>query len=208
MIIAVAMDSEVEAARPWIEAAQPTYLTLIDQNHVLSSLYNMVNVPQAVWIDENGRIVRPTETAGSLDILREFDPQQGQFPPEAIERSQAAKATYVEAVKDWAINGGSSRFVFDAKSAVGHVPTMSDDAARAHAAFQLGQYLHRMGKADEADALFAECRRLHPASWNIFRQTTEKTDTGIAAGEAFWAKVMALGDEPYYASIDMEGMSD
>ena len=51
------MDSDIEAARPWVEAANPTYVTLIDQSHRLSSLYNMVNVPQAVWIDEQGRVV-------------------------------------------------------------------------------------------------------------------------------------------------------
>ena len=58
IIVSVAMDANVEAARPWVEEAAPTYVTLIDQNHLLSSLYNMVNVPQAVWIDEHGRVVR------------------------------------------------------------------------------------------------------------------------------------------------------
>ena len=37
MILSVAMDADVEAARPWIEAAAPGYITLIDQNHLLSS---------------------------------------------------------------------------------------------------------------------------------------------------------------------------
>ena len=59
-----------------------------------------------------------------------------------------------------------------------------------------------------ADTLFAECRDLHPDSWNIFRETSEKMDTGIAAGEAFWGKVMSLGDKQYYASIGMEGMPE
>ena len=46
------MDSDIEAARIWVDEAKPTYPVLIDQQHVLSDLYNMVNVPQAVWIDE------------------------------------------------------------------------------------------------------------------------------------------------------------
>ena len=202
------MDADVEAARPWIDEAAPTYLTLIDQNHQLSSLFNMVNVPQAVWIDENGRIVRPTETAGSIDILREFDPEAGQFTADAMARAQAAKTTYVDAVRDWAINGSESRFVFDPEAAAANVQTMSDDAALAHVTFQLGQYLQRNARQDEAQAMFAECRRLHPTSWNIFRETTEKAENGIAASEAFWAKVMALGDEQYYASVNMEGMPE
>jgi hypothetical protein len=208
MIVSVAMDADVEAARPWIEEASPDYVTLIDQNHLLSSLYNMVNVPQAVWIDEAGKIVRPVETGGSLDILREFDPEAGAFKPEAVVRASQAKTTYTEAVKDWAIKGSASSFVFDADEAKAHTPAMDDDMALAHAKFQLGQYLKRNGKAEEADALFAECRQLHPDSWNIFRETTERMDTGIAAGEEFWGKVMSLGEKQYYGSIDMQGMPD
>ena len=64
IIIAVAMDSRADAARPWIEAAAPTYPALIDRDHRVAELYNMVNVPQAVWINEAGRIVRPAENAG------------------------------------------------------------------------------------------------------------------------------------------------
>ena len=51
MILSVAMDADIEAARPWIEAVSHDFITLIDQNHLLSSLNNMFNVPQAVWID-------------------------------------------------------------------------------------------------------------------------------------------------------------
>ena len=76
----------------------------------------------------------------------------------------------------------------------------------AHAKFQLGRHLARSGRGEEAEALFAECRQLHPDSWNIFRETTEKMDTGIAAGEAVWSKVMSLGEKQYYASVDMDGM--
>ena len=207
-IVSVAMDADIEAARPWIEAASPDYITLIDQNHLLSSLYNMVNVPQAVWIDETGRIVRPVETGGSLDILREFDLTTGAFKPEAVERSKRAKRTYIEAVKDWAVNGSASSYLFDPDEARARVPAMSGDTALAHAKFQLGQYLKRNGRTDEADAIFAECRQLHPESWNIFRETTGRTNTGLAAGQEFWEKVRSLGAKQYYATIEMDGMAD
>lgn len=49
MIIAVAEESRgADTAREWIEAAQPGYVTLIDREHHVADLYNMVNVPQAV----------------------------------------------------------------------------------------------------------------------------------------------------------------
>ncbi len=206
MIVSVAMDANIEAARPWVNEASPSYVTLIDQNHLLSSLYNMVNVPQAVWIDEQGKIVRPTESGGSIDILREFDPELGGFPQEAQERAGAAKGVYTEAVKDWAINGSSSKYLFNESDAKNHLEEMTDDMALAHAKFLLGCYLQREGRQDEADTLFAECRELHPDSWNIFRETTERMDIGIAAGEEFWGKVMSLGDKQYYKSVDMDGM--
>ena len=50
VVIAVALD-QPEAARAWIEAASPTYPCLIDRDHHVADLFNLVNVPQAVWID-------------------------------------------------------------------------------------------------------------------------------------------------------------
>ena len=64
-----------DAARPWIEAAKPDYPCLIDRDHHVADLYNMVNVPQAVWIDEEGRIVRPPENAGSSDCVPPHGPR-------------------------------------------------------------------------------------------------------------------------------------
>ena len=70
IVIAVATDSDVDAARPWIEAAAPDYPALIDRDHRVAELYNMVNVPEAVWIDETGTIVRPAENAGAYACFR------------------------------------------------------------------------------------------------------------------------------------------
>ena len=50
VVVAVALDSEPGAAEPWIEKASPTYPALIDREHLLAELYDMVNVPSAVWI--------------------------------------------------------------------------------------------------------------------------------------------------------------
>jgi hypothetical protein len=200
------MDSDTDAARIWVEEASPDYLVLVDNRHLLSSLYNMVNVPQAVWINEDGRIVRPTESGGSIDILREFDMETMSFKPESMERAGAAKSTYEDAVRDWAINGSDSQYVFDTAAARDHVEEMTSDIAEAHTLFVLGEFLGRNGGESEAAELFARCRELHPDSWNIFRQTTEKMDSGIAAGEEFWGKVMSLGDKEYYRSVDMPGM--
>jgi hypothetical protein len=40
----------------------------------------MTNVPQAVWIDEGGQIVRPPETAGSHDGWRSMNREDMSMP--------------------------------------------------------------------------------------------------------------------------------
>jgi len=163
---------------------------------LLSSLYNMFNVPQAVWIDETGKIVRPVETGGSLDIARDFDQET---------RAQA-KLTYYNAVGDWAVKGNASKFVLDLDETKKRIPAMTNDMALAHAKFQLGQYLRRNGRTSEAEAIFAESCELHPDSWNIYRETAERNERGLAAGDEFWEKVRSLGEKQYYITVDMEGM--
>ena len=62
-VITIAMDKSPEDARHWIEAAKPTHPSLIDSRHLVADLYNMVNVPTVVWIDEDGSIARPNDVA-------------------------------------------------------------------------------------------------------------------------------------------------
>src|SRR6185436_4649107 len=96
-VVAVAMDAISAAARPWIEAAKPSYPCLIDVDHRVADLYHMVNVPQAVWIDETGHIVRPTESAGAYEGFRAMDRATGKVPDDIAAISSGAKRTYVEA---------------------------------------------------------------------------------------------------------------
>ena len=198
VVIAVAMD-QPDAARPWIEAAKPSYPCLIDPDHHVADLYGMVNVPQAVWIDEAGRIVRPTETAGATDGFRAMDREKFTMPAEVAEERVRVKARYVEAVKDWVERDTESVAVRPRGSESSTPGAAAEDVARAHAAFRLGMHLHRSGRTEEAFTWFEEARRLHPDSWNIWRQTAWKDERGLASGPEFWARVDALGDRPYYA---------
>ena len=50
-----------EACRSYIEAAQPEHPSLVDQTHQMAALFGVVNIPNVVWIDEDGMIVRPPE---------------------------------------------------------------------------------------------------------------------------------------------------
>ena len=202
MVLAIALD-QPEAARQWIEAASPGYPCLIDRDHITAELYNLVNVPQAVWIDEDGRMVRPPETAGSTDGLKSMDRKTFAMPQAVVDERQRVKTAYYDAVRDWAAHGASSVYVMDAKSVLAHLSVPDTAIAEAHAHFRLGQALLRDGKSEEATIEFAEATRLHPDSWAMWRQTAEKNAIGLAVSDAFWERVDALGDRPYYPPADL-----
>jgi hypothetical protein len=199
-VLAIALD-QPEAARPWIEVASPGYPCLIDRDHLTAELYNLVNVPQAVWIDEAGRMVRPPETAGSTDGFRAMDRKNFTMPQAALEERQRVKTAYLDAVRDWAVHGASSPYALEAEAVMARLIVPDAAIAEAHAHFRLGQALLRDGQTAEAAAEFAEATRLHPDSWAMWRQTADKDARGLAVGEAFWWRVDALGDRPYYAPV-------
>ena len=204
-VLAVAMDGK-EAARPWIEAAKPAYPCLIDSDHHLADLYNVTNVPQAAWIDEDGRIVRSPENAGSSDAFRQMDRVTKQMPPAQLAERERTKSVYVGAVRDWVLKGSASEFAYDQAAARARMHLPDAAVAFGHVHFRLAQYLLGKGLSEEAAVHFAEASRLHPESWSIWRQAAKKDATGLAAGPDFWARVDALGDRPYHRPIDMRGI--
>jgi hypothetical protein len=202
IVVAIALD-QPEAARPWIEAAAPTYPCLIDRDHRVAELYHLVNVPQAVWIDESGRMVRPPETAGSTDGFRRMDRKTFAMPAEAVTERQRVKEVYVAAVKDWAGRGAASPHALDAARVAQRLRLPDAKVAEAHVRFRLAQVLQREGRDDEARVQFDEATRLHPESWAMWRQGAGKDARGLASGPEFWARVDALGDRPYYPPVDI-----
>ena len=206
VVLSVAMDSRPGDAQPWIDAAKPTYPVLIDREHRLADLYQSVNVPQAVWIDEAGRIVRPAEPAGAYEGFRQMNRTTRELPEEAARRTAAARTTYLDAIRDWVRRGAASPHALAAAAARAHMGAPSEDVARAHASFRLGQLLIRRGNPEEGQRWLAEASRLHPESWCIWRQQAGVNETGLASLPEFWARVDALGDRRYYARVDMAGM--
>jgi hypothetical protein len=201
-VLAVAMDRP-ESARPWIEAAAATFPCLIDRDHHLADLYNLVNVPQAVWIDEQGGVVRPAGTAGSTDGFRAMDRKTFALPDAVIAERARIKTLYFDAVRDWARHGSASVHALEPGRAAARLALPDATIAEAHARFRLGQHLLHQGQIDEAQLHLAEAIRLHPDSWAMWRQTAAKNERGLAAGPEFWARVDALGDRPYYAPVDI-----
>jgi hypothetical protein len=203
MIVAVAEESRgAEHARPWIEAATPEYWCLIDTEHRVADLYGMVNVPQAVWIDEAGRIVRPAENAGSTDHWRRRDPATGTMSAADQSARLAARQRYLDAVRDWVLTG---KYALDDAAVRRTQPRITPQIAEAAAHFRLGVWLRRHGRDAEGDAHLAEASRLHPESWTIWRQAADLVEVGKASGPEFRARVDALGERPYYVPPDLPG---
>ncbi len=209
MVIAVAQESRgLETAQEFIDEANPSYVVLIDQEHVVSDLYNLTNVPQAIWIDEGGQIVRPPETAGSHDGWRAMNREDMSMPDNSAATIAKAQETYMNALRDWAKNGADSKFAFDEVAARAHLRMPTDNTALAFANFYLGQYLYQNGNQAEGIAFLEAAVDLKPESWTMYRQIMnlkEVGQMGFAADEAFFARVDALGAERYYEPPDLEG---
>jgi len=98
--VAVALDAAgEEAAGKWIRRVSPTYPCLIDRLHRVAELYGMVNVPTAVWIDEDGLVVRVPETAGAGEAWRtHLDRESGKLDEEGRAELRAERARYLTVI--------------------------------------------------------------------------------------------------------------
>ncbi len=204
VVIAVALESRgADAARPSIENANPSYPCLIDVDHEVARLYNMINVPQAVWIDEHGQIVRPTETAGVTDGFRKMDRTTYAIPKPELDEMATTRSRYLDAIRDWVTHGADSKYVLGADDARRRTPKFTPEVVRAHAAFRLGRHLVETGRRDEGLRVLATAAQLNPDAWTMWRQMSDLDTVGKAGGPGFWARVEALGEKHYYPPADV-----
>ena len=215
------MDSKgAEAARPFIKPdpsqypwfvfelmgwdpdtsslAAPAYPCLIDENHRIADLYGMINVPAAVWINEDGKIVRPPDNAGACDAFRTMDRTTFKMEKEAAAEARDNRRAYIAALRDWIENDAGSKYVIADDELLMRLSGPDPASQLAAAGFRLGLVLNRLGRNREAQSQFAEAQRLSPENWSYKRQVWELEQPGKAAGPEFWSAVDALGDKHYY----------
>jgi tetratricopeptide (TPR) repeat protein len=190
-IVSVAQDTNgVKDAGPWITAAHATYTVLIDEKHLVSKLYDMVNVPTGVWIDEHGKIVRPNEVAFVDDRFKNF--------------TGLDSAPYLNALKDWIEKGDKSVYVMNEERLRKKLTGSNPDIALAAAEFGLGEFLCKSGRLAEAIPHFKEAQHLNPKSWNYKRQAYALSDAKRDYGTTFADEVeKAGGSKVYYAPPDL-----
>jgi hypothetical protein len=224
-VVSIALDlGGPDAARPWIEAAQPTHPSLIDQAHVTDELLGFVNVPMAVWIDEDGLLVQPAHVAQvTLGAGADRDkPLPDGLPDdlrqllETVRRIPRTAEQYVPALKDWAANGKDSRYARTPGEVVARSQPRPPEHAEAAAAFELAQHLHRTVSPDAAVPWFRRAHELDPDNWTYKRQawTLATTAEGQPSDlrqlpteqyEGSWfADVSASGPESYYPPLHLE----
>ncbi len=179
-------------AGPWITKANPEFTVLIDQDHLVTKLYGLVNVPTGIWINEQGKIVRPGEVAFIDDRYKSF--------------SHLESATYVNAIRDWIENGARSQFVMTDTELKSRLTPESPDRLLADAEFSLAEFIYRAGNPDAAVPHFKEAQRLAPDNWNYKRQAyLVSSNPERDYGTTFAKEVQKLGDKPYYPTPQIPG---
>jgi hypothetical protein len=188
VIISASQDTGGETAAGKIfDDANVTYTAIIDEDHTISTLFNLVNVPSGVWIDEEGQIVRINEgTYAAQHKLGTFE---------------FGSDVYVPALRDWIEKGPDSRYVWDAKQVKKQIIQRSPKAEQAEPAFKLAVYFHREGNEAKARQWWEESQNLNPDSWNFHRQ--DWSFTPAEATGNWFRKLQSRGKTPYYRSLEL-----
>ena len=213
-MVTVALDTGgVAAAGPWIERAVAHHPSLIDAAHVVDELFGIVNVPSGVWIDEDGMIVRPPETAyprrpAFLDrAVKEDDPAHVRERVLAIKKLRIDADTYMRALRDWVARGSQSSYALAPQEVVRRARPRSLEEATAAAHFEIGQHLYREGQPDAAIPHFRAAHQLHPDNWTYKRQAWTFVDPLQGPNDVYdgdWlSDVGRIGAENYYPALEM-----
>jgi hypothetical protein len=197
VLVCVAEDTGGEAvAGPIFDAAKPTYIQIVDQNHIISSAFNFVNVPSAAWVDEEGKIVRIDE--GTYAKIHEFG--------EGEQTITFGNDVYAPALKDWVAKGENSEYVQSVATVTGNIRTHSFDQLKADAAFRLANLFRVHGQKEKSEQYWDIAQELNPDSINFIRQNLTLTEEG-SAGETFMTlmgEYVSTGKD-FYRPLDLQG---
>lgn len=214
-IVTVALDVDADAARPFIEQASPEHPSLVDQAHVVDELFGIVNVPNGVWIDEQGTIVRPAEPAhpGRSPVNESFRKiDLDTVPPDIRDvlvearKIRTEPELYLEMLLDWVERGAQSPYALAPDEVMRRAQPRSIAEATAAAEFELGQHLHRAGDHAAAIPHWREAHRLQPDNWTYKRQAWNFEDP-MRQGRTdvydscWFDDIKRIGAENYYPRI-------
>jgi hypothetical protein len=151
VVLTVALD-RAEDARPLIEEAGATHPAWIDEDHVLAEALHITNVPTLIWIDEQGRIVRPHDSQFGTDTFT------------AIHHKRSGP--YLDMIRAWVREGEG---VLPPDQVRANQPAPSADHQLARAERTLAAHLAARGESEAAERHFERAGELAPLDWTIRR---------------------------------------
>jgi hypothetical protein len=230
-IVTVSLElSGPDASRPFIEAAKPDHPSLLDPTHQLCTLFGVVNIPNVIWIDEQGMIVRPAEPgwAGVSEYPESLQKMMAERAKQAAEAAKAAakdgsapkgnimsaiaggqdREAYPDAVRDWARNGAQSTYAMTPEQVVAASLPRPSEVSRAAAHFELANHLWRAERRSSAVWHFDQAHRLQPGNWTYKRQAWSLVGQERVGGElGRFSQNPLPGEEadwPFATSFDSE----
>ena len=220
-----------DGCRSFIEAAAPEHPSLIDANHRMAELFGVINIPNGVWIDEGGMIVRPAELAPAPPSLKTpgGNPFAGvdEIPQRMIDifteamQFEADVAGYETALRDWVAKGVDSRFALSPDQVIARSQPRNAETSRGQAHFELATHLEQAGEHEAAIGHFREAHRLVPDNFAYRRQAWSLEPGAEGALSRFWqgpeagnedawpyegewlTDVRAMGPKNYYPTLDL-----
>lgn len=182
MPITVALDQDPEDPRPFIEEAGATHPSLIDTEHALADLYGIVNVPTLIWIDEQGRMVKPHDVAFATNTFQQFHGMDA--------------GPFLASLRRW-VNENDPVFDPDAARAKLMAPSREEQLARAE--FSLAWHLHQAGRTEAAERHFERAIALSPWDFTIRRGSMPIRGKNPFGPEFFeFAVEWDAAGKPYY----------
>jgi hypothetical protein len=157
----------------------------------VSSVFQLINVPTGVWIDERGRVVRPAEPSWTSSRTDTFGGKKLEIEGEE----------YVSALRDWVTNGDKSQYVFSDEEFARRVKPRSPTEMEAEATFKLAVWFQQQGQAALSAKYFERAQALNPDDWNYHRQ--EWSFTPQEAGKK-WLERFLKQSEPYYPKLELK----
>jgi hypothetical protein len=159
-----------DVLRPFIEDAHPEHPSLIDEAHVMDARFGVTNIPSGIWIDEDGVIVRPHETAVPPPVMR--PDENGEIAPYGLGGKFGFDANaYAAMVRDWAKKGADSEYAMSPEQVIARSHPQTRDVSEAAAHFELAQHAwRREGFSERALAHFARAHTLQPDNITYKRQ--------------------------------------
>jgi hypothetical protein len=182
-----------DVLRPVVEAAGVTHPSLVDDTHVMDAVFGVDNIPQNVWIDETGTIVRPPEAGVPAPTATEDPMAQLAFSFMTGDDPEA----YSNRLRDWVERGAESTWAMNADEVVLASQPRSPTVSEAAACFELAQHLWREeGFSERVLDWFARAHTLQPGNITYKRQAYSAWSYGKRPHEmARFAQVPEAGHE-------------